>query len=255
MRFLNNRIWLTALTLAFLAPAAAAERRGALCLTFDDFGGADWVKADKIFKKYDAHATFLISGLIDQDRIAVMKALQSAGHTVGLHGRNHLSASKLPEGWTAQMYFEKQVKPQLDVCKANNIKVVAFAYPNNQHNEASDKELYKYFSYLRAGGWGREYKPIYYPLNALPEKMILGGGGIGEYYKTDIAVIKKQLEEAHKSNSLVVYFSHNIFPGAGHIHMPSELLEELLAYARKLNMHIVGAAELKELRRKYSKTK
>ena len=98
MRFLNNRIWLTALILAFLAPAAAAERRGALCLTFDDFGGADWVKADKIFKKYDAHATFLISGLIDQDRIAVMKALQSAGHTVGLHGRNHLSASKLPEG-------------------------------------------------------------------------------------------------------------------------------------------------------------
>ena len=67
--------------------------------------------------------------------------------------------------------------------------------------------------------------------------------------------IKKQLEEARKSNSLVVYFSHNIFPGAGHIHMPSELLEELLAYARKLNMHIVGAAELKELRKKYSKTK
>ena len=47
--------------LSLLAGEKSA-RRGALVLTFDDFGGENWVKADAIFKKYDAHATFLVCG-------------------------------------------------------------------------------------------------------------------------------------------------------------------------------------------------
>ena len=68
MHFMNNRIGMAALLLAFLAPAApAAERRGALCLTFDDFGGDHWVKADKIFKKYVTDA--FVYGIIETSNI------------------------------------------------------------------------------------------------------------------------------------------------------------------------------------------
>ena len=33
--------------------------RGAVCFTFDDYHGENWLKADPLFKKYGAHATFL----------------------------------------------------------------------------------------------------------------------------------------------------------------------------------------------------
>ena len=30
------------------------KKRGILCLTFDDFSGENWLKADEIFKKYNS---------------------------------------------------------------------------------------------------------------------------------------------------------------------------------------------------------
>ena len=63
------------------------------------------------------------------------------------------------------------------------------------------------------------------------------------------------MEQAAKSNSLIVFFSHDIRPNAPGISMPSELLEELLAYAAKLNMNVVGFNEIPALRKKYGKVK
>lgn len=228
------------------------NRQGAVCFTFDDYSGINWIKADAIFKKYDAHATFLIVRNITADKAKVMKKLQAAGHSVGLHTVKHRNANPLPRGWNMEQYIADQVLPQLEECKKYGIKVRSFAYPNNRRTEKTDQALFKYFDYLRAG-WGKSKQPIYTPLAKLPDKMVLAGGGIGEYYKSDISKLKKLLDEAHKRDALIVFFSHDITPKAKHIHMPSELLEELLKYARKLNMNIVGAEELpalKNLRRK-----
>ena len=229
-----------------------AERRGAVCFTFDDYHGANWVKADAIFKKYDAHATFFIVREITPERAEVMKTLQAAGHTVGLHSRSHRKAHPLPDGWNEDKYIANQILPQLESCKKFGIKVRSFAYPNNRRNEKTDQMLFKYFDYLRAG-WGKTQQPVYTPLADLPSKMVLAGGGIGKYYKSDLNNLKSLLDEAHKRDALIVFFSHNITPNAKSIHMPTEMLEELLKHARKLNMNIVGAEELPGL--KASRTK
>ena len=66
------------LALLCMVAVAAAEdksaRRGALVLTFDDYGGENWVKADAVFKKYDAHATFLVSGEITEEKALELNA-------------------------------------------------------------------------------------------------------------------------------------------------------------------------------------
>ncbi len=232
--------------------AAPTQRRGAVCFTFDDYGGQNWVKADKIFKKYDAHATFFVVRQITEEKAQVMKTLQAAGHTVGLHTQNHRNAVPLPRGWDMEQYIKNQVLPQLEACKKYQIKVRAFAYPNNRRNEKTDQALYKYFDYLRAG-WGKTQQPIFTPLAELPDKMVLGGGGIGKYYKSDLNKLKELLTEAHKRDALIVFFSHNIKPKAPSIHMPTELLEALLKHARELNMNIVGAEELPALKAQRSK--
>ena len=235
------------LTFATLFAANPAARRGAVCFTFDDYFGDNWLKADAIFKKYDAHATFLIVREITAEKAQIMKKLQAAGHTVGLHTATHRNAAPLSPNWSMERYIADQVLPQLEACKKFGIKVRSFAYPNNRRTAESDQALFKYFDYLRAG-WGKSKQPIYTPLAELSDKMVLGGGGIGEYYKTDPENLKKLLDEAHKKDALIVFFSHNIAPGAKKVHMPSELLEELLEYAAKIGMNIVGFEELPALK-------
>ena len=233
---------------AAAVPAAEpAQKRGAVCFTFDDYFGPQWLKADAIFKKYNAHATFFIVREITAEKAEIMKKLQAAGHTVGLHTRSHRNASPLPKNWTMEKYIANQILPQLEACKKYGIKVRCMAYPNNRRNEETDQALFKYFDYLRAG-WGKSQQPIYTPLAELPEKMVLGGGGIGTYYKSDLNKLKELLTEANKRDALIVFFSHNIKPQATGIHMPTAMLEELLKHANKLNMHIVGAEELPALK-------
>ena len=227
---------------------AGAEKKsnGALCLTFDDYAGTNWLKADALFKKYNAHVTFFIVGKITQDKIETMKKLQSAGHSIGLHSVHHRNASPLPGKWDMKKYFEQEIKPQLDLCRKNGIEVCGFAYPNNRRNEVTDQELFKHFDYLRAG-LGKARKNIFYGAKDLKDKMVLGGGGIGAYYKSDVKVLKNLLKKAADTNTMIVFFSHNIYPKAKHVHMPTEMLEELLKYAAELNMRVIGINEIKTL--------
>ena len=63
MRFLHILIIMTTLPV-FAAP------HGKLCLTFDDRFFDSWIKADEVFKKYDAHVTFFVCGKIDLEAVS-----------------------------------------------------------------------------------------------------------------------------------------------------------------------------------------
>ncbi len=67
-------------------------RGGALCLTFDDRNFDGWERNLPLFARYGAHATFFICGPIDARAEACMRRLSAAGHSIGLHGLNHLRA-------------------------------------------------------------------------------------------------------------------------------------------------------------------
>lgn len=244
---MKNCFLLLTLAAALFLGAAEKKGRGAVCFTFDDYGGERWLKADALFKKYDARVTFFVVGKLTPEKIAVMKKLQAANHSIGLHSIRHRNAWPLPEGWDVKSYFEKEVKPQLDLCKANGIKVRGFAYPNNRRNETVDKEFFKHFDYLRAG-LGRPKKTIFYGAKDIKEKMVLGGGGIGVYYKSDVNKLKALLKQASDTNTMIVFFSHNIYPKAKGVHMPTEMLEELLKYASALKMRVVGINEIETLK-------
>ena len=234
---------------------ACAAGNGAVCFTFDDSHSKNWVAAIPLFQKYNGHASFFFSGQIDDGKIAAMKKLQQHGHTVGLHTLNHLSAVSVMKTRGPQWYMEKQVFSQLAVCTANGVKIRSFAYPNTRRTPDTDKVLFKHFDFLRAGTGvaQRSCRPkdnpgMYYPVAKLQSKMVLGGLGMGAYYNTDYAEIELALERAAKNNEVAVFFSHNIAPGAKHIHMPTEMLERLLKKAAALKMKIIGFEELTSLK-------
>ena len=223
----------------------AAPKQGAVCFTFDDYHGKNWLKADALFKKYNAHATFFVVGSITPQKMEVMKKLQAAGHSVGLHSVHHRDAPRFIARYGEKWYWENEVKPQLDVCRENGLNIRSFAYPNNRHDERSDKMMFQHFDYLRAG-YGPTRKIIYYP--EVKAKSVLGGGGIGVFYKSDLEELKTRLDKAAKEGSVIVFFSHNIAPDAKHIHMPTEMLEALLAHAQKLNLQVIGFDQLNTLK-------
>ena len=101
---------------ALIVFACSAAPKGAVCFTFDDYHGKNWLKADALFKKYNAHATFFVVGTITPEKLEVMKKLQAAGHSVGLHGVNHRDASRFIARYGEKWYWENEVRPQLDVC-------------------------------------------------------------------------------------------------------------------------------------------
>ena len=234
------------LFLSALLLSGCAGKSGVVCFTFDDFDPDGWIKADQIFRKYNAHGTFFFSGKIDQQRLDVMKKLQDSGHSIGLHTVRHRDAFPLAEGDSIEKYFEREVLPQLEICRQNDIRIRSFAYPNNRHTPETDAFMYKYFDYLRAG-YGAEKKIIYIPRNEISQKMVLPGGGIGKYYNSKLENLTAILDNAAKNDQLTVFFSHRIEPDAEHVHISPELLEALLAHARKLNMQIVGAEEIDSL--------
>lgn len=228
----------------------AEQSRGAVCFTFDDYHGENWLKADPIFKKYDAHATFFVVGEITQEKAAVMKQLRDAGHTVGLHTLHHRDALPFIHEQGEAKYLAEEIAPQLEACRKYGLTIRSFAYPNNRRDEAADRMLEPFFDHFRAGN-GPAKKPLYYPLQTLPEKCYLGGTGIGTYYNSELPVLKDLITHAAETDSVLVFFSHNIGPAAavGRIDMPTEWLEELLNHARKLKVRIVGFDELNALKK------
>ena len=242
------KLWMKCLSL-FCICAGTHAQNGAVCFTFDDYGGENWIKADKIFKKYNAHATFFVMGRITKDKAGVMKKLQAAGHTVALHSVKHINMNPLPEGWTLDTYFEQEIQPQLEDCRKYGIKVRGFAYPNNRRSDETDAYLFKHFDFMRAG-WGKTVRPLLMTHSEVNEKTLLPGGGIGTYYKSDIEVLKGYLDQAAEQNALIVFFSHDIYPDATGVHMPTDWLEGLLAHAAKRKMLIIGAEELPKFRGK-----
>ena len=242
--------WLMMAACAIGLTGCVTEQRGAVCFTFDDYHGESWLKADPVFKKYDAHATFFVVGEITPEKAAVMKQLQAAGHTVGLHTLHHRDALPFIHEQGEDKYIAEEIVPQLEACRKHGLTIRSFAYPNNRRDEKSDRMLEPYFDHLRAGR-GPAKKTLYYPLKTLPEKCYLGGTGIGTYYSSELAVLKEEIAHAAETDSVVVFFSHNIGPAdqIGRIDMPVEWLEELLAHARKLGIRIVGFDELNGLRK------
>lgn len=219
-------------------------KNGIICFTFDDRNFDGWIEAIPLFERYNAHAGFFVCGDIDSEAINAMKALKGAGHTVGLHGLDHLDAPEYFETYGAEDYFIKQIKPQLDKCKKAEININCFAYPNNKRSESTDAYLMKHFKRLRCGRRDATEQQIYIPINDLSENKIMRSFGIGKYYNTVESELLQLIQKTADTNTCVTFVSHKIFPNADFINMPTELLEKCLERANELGVKVLGFDEI-----------
>jgi len=236
---------------------------GALLLSFDDRHFDDWRAAIPLFEKYGAHATFYVTGPIDNTALRAMKRLREAGHSTGLHGLYHVNA---PEGIAAMGedgYYEADVVPQIEKCRVGYQIVESFAYPNCARNEASDALFRRkgWMKRVRGGVKGatphdpegtrqKDRKPlpsndaVFTPAAEIASHYRIDTIIMGEAYHTDIDEILACLKRARDRKEIISITSHGIHPDAKHIHMKTEWLEKMLAYAAEIGLPVIGFEEL-----------
>ncbi len=235
---------------------------GLLVLSFDDRNFEDWVKAIPTFEKYDAHATFFVSGPIDRDAVRVMKQLSEAGHSVGLHELNHTNADEGLAAKGAELFYKEEIEPQMEVCRVSYIPISSYAYPNCRRTDETDALFKKWgFKHIRGGlmdiapydPQGKKQKglkPIhlidhaFIPAGESPLRYRLDTVIAGEAYHTDIEDILACIRRAAERKDVFVLTSHGIKPDAKGIHMKTEWLERILAAAQECGVRAVGFDEL-----------
>lgn len=235
--------------LALFAIQLFAAPRGTLCLTFDDQFFANWIKADALFKKYDAHVTFFVHGELNEKCIEAMKTLQNAGHTVGLHGRRHTRAVDYLKKHGAAAYTANEIMTQLKVCRQHGIKIRAFAYPFSQNSAETDQELFKNFDFLRTSTIRISQKgtPLaeidgFFVKNPGKKQLFYGFPASGRFNMDEV---KAALKRAAEENAVVVFYAHNITPNIRKSHhIATSQLTQVLEYAKSLGMAIRGLNEL-----------
>ncbi len=248
-----------------MAEGALLAKHGVLCLTFDDSCFGDWEKALPLFAKYEAHATFFTMGAITPERLASMRRLRAAGHSVGLHTLKHTNAPVPFAGRRARDWFAAEVQPQLDALAAADFPVTAFAYPNNANDAESDLTLDRLggFTKFRTGAMDCNYRgdgPAtdfasldmgFVPVNDRRKVRSLWAFGLGptrapkSLYKTTRENVFRALGRAAERNEIVTFFSHSLKPGnTDWIGLETEFLVEILSEAKRLGLRVVGFEEL-----------
>lgn len=240
----------------------AAKRPGVLVLAFDDRNFVAWERAIPLFRRYGAHATFFISGEIADNGVRrSVKRLVEAGHSIGLHGQNHMNVDDALKTIGERAHYEKELSRPLRQIWCMQMPVGCFAYPNNRRNDETDRYLLKRFKRLRAGVPGaapydpkgekqanriplHENDALFFPVDELPKRRVISGAIIGEAYHTRIDEVLKCLERAAARREVVEFTSHGISPDAKSINMKTEWLEKILVRAKELGLEVLAFDEL-----------
>ena len=246
----------------------SGQGRGTLCLTFDDRSFDNWVAAIPVFREYGARASFFASGELDGRALAALKRLYEAGHTVGPHTVNHLSAPDTVKRDGFDAYWEKEIAPQMQAFASVGIFPRAMAYPNNSRDAATDAGFVaRGMERLRAGVRGaRPYDPkglkkakiipfpeldaMYFGKEHIRTNALMGAAGIGSAYRTDIDDLCAGLRRAAACGETVVFFSHDISENPNGIGMRLDWLKQILSTARTEGMDILGFDDLGACQRK-----
>ena len=141
MRLKKTVMILGAVVLASLAQGST----GKLFLCFDDRNFNGWESSIPLFTKYKAHATFFISGPIDDRAITCMRRLKDAGHSLGLHGLKHRRAPEALRELGPERYLSEEVLPQIAAARNAGFNIRNWAYPYSTRTAATDTALMRHF--------------------------------------------------------------------------------------------------------------
>lgn len=232
--------------------ASAAFGKGVLVLSFDDgewnFDG--WLKAIPVFEKYDATATFFVSGPIDRRAVAVMKELRKHGHTVGLHGFKHEKAVDLVKKIGLEAYWTREIEPQLTACAKAGLAVRDFSYPYAQRTPELDAFLFgKGFARVRGAtdypaGGAANCGACFFPAKDCPTTRLMAGIVACTAEKVTSEDLVACVRRAGAKDEVFQAIAHDIAAKPSRIGLDLAWLEAMLKAAKEADVRVCGYDKL-----------
>jgi hypothetical protein len=200
-------------------PVPQTLTKGGVVLTFDDRNFGDWVSAIPLFNKFDAKATFFISGKIDVSAIDAIQQMKTHGHVIGSHSVHHLKAVEFCEERSTEEFVRLEIQPQMEEFKAAGVIPSSFAYPMSRNNSVTDEALLKEFRHLQTGKIIKasdkisEDDAFFVPATKMSEHGCLYAKGIdfaGERPNRTFEQIDAALLRVARNQEIIVLYAHHI---------------------------------------------
>lgn len=223
------------------------EFGGGVCLSFDDNYLEEWVNILPLFEKYDAKATFFITGVgnLSTQEVAWLKQLKDAGHEIGSHGELHLSMNKYIKEFGLKSYWEKEIKANLIAFQALDIFPKVFAYPYGEKNFYIDALLLTQFDATRnvaiKENLPNKIQEIFYRPDWFQYRF--HSLGIDNSEKIGSEAFKNLLERVKENNEIIFLHAHQIGNEHGYEISP-EKVKELLDLANNANVKFYTFSEI-----------
>ena len=184
-------------------------------LSFDDFWIDEWHDTLPLFVKYGVLATFYLAfsqgnNVYDMtpERWKKLKEIEDAGHAIGYHGWNHLSADVVIRNKGCQGYLESEVYPGLERMAKHGFYPKHFCYPYGHCNEESHACLLEHFDTLR-GYEIKDGEKVKYAPEEVKSHRVLDAFDIRDNQGEWQAIMTSAINE----KKVGFFFAHN--PSAG----------------------------------------
>ena len=195
-----------------------------------------------MLQRYNAHATFFVSGFsnLDSNQISELLTLQEEGQEIGFHGTHHIDAAPYLLNHSIQEYIDYEITPDLTVMRNSGLNPVGFAYPGGSEDPALSQALHGIFTHVR----GINHGSMYYEYGSNPA--VIYAQGIDDItYGQSMDDIYNYLAEAKRQDTIVVFYAHvPVETVTGNYMVSHERLENILKYVSDNNMQFYTISEL-----------
>lgn len=236
---------------------------GGVVLSFDDDFVEDWYDINRELQEYGWRATFFVSKFhtFEESEINKLKDLQSQGHEIALHGRNHANALEFTSENSLNEYIDTEILPSLNAMEQEGFDISSFAYPYGakirpdiyekvkgflfaDYNDRMDYLLLEHFDILRGTTYGKEIPSQ--QKNYANGSQLVFGLGIDDSYNNDRKYLLSLLQHARKNDKIVIFYGHRILPETDSLRYVTnyKILEEICNYVNEHDMHFLTMRDL-----------
>ncbi len=123
-----------------------------LALSFDDTSISSWYALRPLLQQHAARVTFFVSRYhkVDTERRALLHELAADGHDIEAHSVLHLRAPEYVEDFGVEAYLADEVRPSIEILRADGFEISAFAYPFGARTGELDHALLAEVPLLRS---------------------------------------------------------------------------------------------------------
>jgi peptidoglycan/xylan/chitin deacetylase (PgdA/CDA1 family) len=123
-----------------------------VALSFDDAYIDHWLNGADLYARYAARLTFFIAYYdeLSIDQRASLHELALRGHAIEAHSVDHLRAPVYVERHGLAAYIDNEVKPSIEVLRAEGFDVTTFAYPYGARTGEIDRAVLAHVPLVRS---------------------------------------------------------------------------------------------------------